>query len=135
MAVFLQNDVQVTINSVDLTDHVASVTWTETAAELETTAMGDSNVTRIGGLKDGSISVEFHQDFAASSVYATLYTLLGTTTTVEITPVSGALSATNPKHSAAALVTELPFIDGAVSDLATISVTWPLAGPVTVTTS
>jgi len=135
MAEFLQNDVQVTINSVDLTDHVASVTWTETASELETTAMGDSNVTRIGGLKDGSFSVEFHQDFAASSVYATLYPLLGTTTTVELTPVSGSLSDSNPNHSAAALVTELPVIDGAVSDLATISVTWPLAGPVTVTTS
>ncbi len=35
MAVFLQNDVQVTVNSVDLTDHVASITWTESAEELE----------------------------------------------------------------------------------------------------
>lgn len=135
MAVFLQNDVQVTINSVDLTDHVASVTWTETAAELETTAMGDSNVTRIGGLKDGSCSLEFHQDFAAASVYATIVALIGSTTTVEVTPTSGSLSATNPKRSASVLVTEVPFIDGAVSDLATISVTWPLAGPVTETTS
>jgi hypothetical protein len=135
MAVFLQNDVQVTVNSVDLTDHVASVTWTESAAELETTAMGDSNVTRIGGLKDGSVSIEFHQDFGASSVYATLYPLLGTTTTVELTPTSGALSATNPKHSASALVVELPILDGSVSDLATVSVTWPLSGAVTVTTS
>ena len=134
MAVFLQNDVQVTINSVDLTDHVASVTWTETAAELETTAMGDSNVTRIGGLKDGSCSLEFHQDFAAASVYATIVALIGSTT-VEVTPTSGSLSATNPKRSASVLVTEVPFIDGAVSDLATISVTWPLAGPVTETTS
>ncbi|MCP4743259.1 MAG: radical SAM protein [Actinomycetales bacterium] len=135
MAVFLQNDVQVTVNSVDLTDHVASVTWTESAAELETTAMGDSNVTRIGGLKDGSVSIEFHQDFAASSVYATLYPLLGTTTTVELTPTSSAVAADNPKHSASALVTELPVLDGSVSDLATVSVTWPLSGAVTVSTS
>lgn len=135
MAVFLQNDVQVTVNAVDLTDHVASVTWTESAAELETTAMGDSNVTRIGGLKDGSVSIEFHQDFGASSVYATLYPLLGTTTTVELTPTSGSLSATNPKHSASALVVELPILDGSVSDLATVSVTWPLSGAVTVTTA
>jgi hypothetical protein len=135
MAVFLQNDVQVTVNSVDLTDHVASVTWTESAAELETTAMGDSNVTRIGGLKDGSVSIEFHQDFGASSVYATLYPLLGTTTTVELTPTSGAVAATNPKHSASALVVELPVIDGSVSDLATVSVTWPLSGAVTVSTA
>ena len=135
MAVFLQNDVQVTVNAVDLSDHVASITWTENADELETTAMGDSNRTRIGGLKDGSVSIEFHQDFAASSVYISLYSLLGTTTTVEMTPTSGALSAANPKHSASALVTELPIIDGGVADLATISVTWPLSGAVTVTTS
>ena len=97
--------------------------------------MGDSNRTRIGGLKDGSVSIEFHQDFGVSSVYATLYPLLGTVTTVEMTPTSGSLSATNPKHSASALVTELPIIDGGVADLATISVTWPLSGAVTVTTS
>ena len=80
MAVFLQNDVVVSVNSVDLSDHVASITWTETADELETTAMGDGNRTRIGGLKDGSVSIEFHQDFAASETYITLYSLLGTKT-------------------------------------------------------
>ena len=135
MAVFLQNDVQLVVNSVDLTDHVASVTWQESSDELETTAMGDGNRTRIGGLKDGSVSIEFHQDFAASSVYATLYPLLGTVTTVEMTPTSASVAATNPKHSASALVTELPIIDGSVSDLATVSVTWPLSGAVTVATS
>ncbi len=135
MAVFLQNDVQVTVNSVDLTDHVASVSWSESSDELETTSMGSANRTRIGGLKDGSVSIEFHQDFAASSVYQTLYSLLGTVTTVEMTPTSAAVAADNPKHSASALVTELPIIDGSVSDLATVSVTWPLSGAVTVTTS
>ena len=135
MAVFLQNTVTVTINGVDLTDHISSVTWTESSAELDTTAMGDANITRIGGLKDGSLGVEFHQDFAVAEVYATLYPLLGTVTTVTMTPTSAAVAATNPTHSADALVTEVPIIDGSVSDLATVSVTWPLSGPVTVTTA
>ena len=135
MSVFLQNSVTVTINSVDLTDHITSVTWSESAAELDTTAMGDANITRIGGLKDGSVNIEFNQDFAASEVNATLYPLLGTVTTVTMTPTSAATAADNPKHSASALVTELPIIDGGVADLATISVSWPLSGPVTVTTS
>lgn len=133
MAVFNQNDVQCTVNAIDLTDHVTSITFTRSAAELDTTAMGDSNITRIGGLQDGSVSIEFLQDFAASEVYATLDTLLGTTTTVEVTPTSGALSANNPKKSVSCLVTEVPFIDGGVADLATISVTWPTSGPVTTT--
>ena len=135
MAVFLSNDVQIVINSVDLTDHVASVSWEETSAELSTTAMGDANETRIGGLKDGSITLELHQDFDAGETYATLYALLGTVTTVEITPTSSAVSATNPKHSVSALVTTVPVLDGSVSDLATISVTWPMSGAVTVATS
>ena len=135
MAVFNQNDVQVTVNSVDLTDHVTSVTFASTAAELDTTAMGDSNVTRIGGLQDGSVSIEFLQDFDSGETYATLDALLGTVTTVEVTPTSGALSATNPKKSVSCLVTEVPFIDGGVADLATISVTWPMSGAVTTTTA
>ncbi len=135
MAVFMSNDIEVVINSVDLSDHVASVSWTETAAELETTAMGDSNVTRIGGQKDGSLTVEFHQDFASASVYQTLKDLLGTVTTVTVKPTSAALSAENPSHSVSVLVTELPFVDSGVSDLATVSVTWPFSGAVTVTTS
>ncbi len=135
MAVFMSNDIEVVINSVDLSDHVASVSWTETAAELETTAMGDSNVTRIGGQKDGSLTVEFHQDFASASVYQTLKDLLGTVTTVTVKPTSAALSAENPSHSVSVLVTELPFVDSGVSDLATVSVTWPFSGAVTVSTS
>lgn len=135
MAVFLQNDVQVTINSVDLTDHVASVSWEETSAELDVTAMGDGNVNRLGGLKDGSLTLELHQDFDASETYATLYSLLGTVTTVTVTPTSAAVAATNPKHSVSCLVTNVPLLDGSVSDLATISVTWPMSGAVTVLTS
>ena len=135
MPVFLQNTVTVTINSVDLTDHIASISWDETAAELDTTAMPDANVNRIGGLKDGSVTLELHQDFAAGETYATLYNLLGTVATITVVPTSASVSATNPKHTAGALVTTVPLLDGSVSDLATISVTWPLSGPVTVSTS
>jgi hypothetical protein len=135
MAVYMGNDASVTINSVDLSDHVAQVSFTETSAELESTAMGDSNVTRIGGLKDGSVTIEFHADFAASEVYATINPLLGTTTTVLVVPVSGSVSATNPSKSVSALVTEVPFVDHAVGDLATVSVTWPFSGAVTTATA
>ena len=135
MAVYMGNDASVTINSVDLSDHVAQVSFTETSAELESTAMGDSNVTRIGGLKDGSVTIEFHADFAASEVYATINPLLGTTTTVLVVPVSGSISATNPSKSVSALVTEVPFVDHAVGDLATVSVTWPFSGAVTTATA
>jgi hypothetical protein len=135
MAVYMGNDASVTINSVDLSDHIAQISFTESAAELDTTAMGDANVTRIGGLKDGSVTIEFHSDFASSEVYATLNPLLGTTTTVLVLPTTDPVAATNPSKSVSCLVTEVPFVDHAVGDLATISVTWPFSGVVTTATS
>lgn len=97
--------------------------------------MGDSRVTMIAGLGSGSISLELHQSFAASETYATLDSLLGTVTTVTFTPTSSTVATDNPEKSVDVLVTELPFVDGAVGDLSTISVTWPMTGPVTTSTT
>ena len=136
MAVFMQNSVTVTVNSVDLTDHITSVSgFNETCADLQTTAMGETNISRIGGLKDASVSLTFLNDFAASETYATLASLLGTAIDVTITPATGSVTATNPKKTASCLVTELPFIDGSVGDLAEVSVTWPVTGAITTATS
>jgi len=136
MAVFMQNSVTVTVNSVDLTDHITSVSgFNETCADLTTTAMGQTNVSRIGGIKDSSVSITFLNDFAASKVYATLASLLGTAVNVTIQPVSGSATATNPKKTGSCLITELPFIDGSVGDLAEISVTWPVTGAISTATS
>jgi|TARA_R100000656_G_scaffold34277_1_gene29343 hypothetical protein len=136
MAVFMQNTVTVTVNSVDLTDHITSVSgFNETCADLQTTAMGETNISRIGGLKDSSVSITFLNDFAASKVYATLKDLLGTAVNVTVQPVAGSATATNPKKTGSCLITELPFIDGSVGDLAEVSVTWPVTGAITTATS
>jgi len=136
MAVFMQNSVTVTVNSVDLTDHITSISgFNETCADLQTTAMGETNISRIGGLKDSSVSITFLNDFAASEVYITLAALLGTAVPVTIQPVAGSATATNPKKTGSCLITELPFIDGSVGDLAEVSVTWPVTGAITTATS
>ena len=136
MAVFMSNSVTVTVNSVDLTDHITSVSgFNETCADLQTTAMGETNISRIGGLKDASVSLTFLNDFAASETYITLASLLGTAINVTITPATGSVTATNPKKTASCLVTELPFIDGSVGDLAEVSVTWPVTGSIVTATS
>jgi len=136
MAVFMQNSVTVTVNSVDLTDHITSISgFNETCADLQTTAMGETNISRIGGLKDSSVSITFLNDFAASEVYITLAALLGTAVPVTIQPVAGSATATNPKKTGSCLITELPFIDGSVGDLAEVSVTWPVTGAISTATS
>ncbi len=52
----------VTVNAVDLSDYVASVTLNSSIDAVETTAFSSTAArTRIGGLADNSISLEFHQ--------------------------------------------------------------------------
>lgn len=131
MARIVLTDVSVLINSVDLSDHVGSVTITQNHDAVETTAFGDAGRTRTGGLEDSSIALDFHQDNAAASVEQTIQPLLGGTASIEIQPAGTAtLSATNPKYSATVLLTEWTPLNGAVGDLATVSVTWPVSGTI-----
>ena len=131
MAKFYAQDYKITVGTAILSTSLASVTLDITADEVETTAFGSSYRTRIGGLKDASVSLDFHQDFGAASIDATLFPLLGSTVAVKIAPTSGTVSATNPQYEFSALVTQYQPFAGAVGDLATLSVTWPVTGEVT----
>lgn len=126
MPKFVAQDYRITINSVDFSSSLAAVTLDLSASEQEVTAFGDSFVQRISGLKDASISLDFHQDFGAGSVDATLWPLLGSQATVVITPTNGT-SSTSPAYSGVFLVTEYQPYASSVGDLATLSVSWPLA--------
>ena len=135
MARLVLTNVEVTIAGVSLSDHIASVTLGSTYDVLETTAFGGGNVPaaakeRIAGLVDNSVTLEFHQDFAAGDVEATIYPLLGTVAAVKIQPVNGAISTTNPEYQFNALVSEWTPLNGAVGELATASVTWPITGAI-----
>jgi hypothetical protein len=131
MARLVLTNAYITINSVNLSDHIASVTLTTTDDVVETTAFGDSARTRISGLRDNSVALEFHQDYATSNVEATIYPLLGTTTTVVVKPNGGTTGAENPAYTMTALVSEWQPLNGAVGELATASVTWPISGTIT----
>jgi len=130
VAKFVATDYNITVGGDDFSTSLASVTLDVNAEEQETTSFGDSWRERIGGLKDGSVSLDFHQDFGASSVDATLWPLLGTTVEIVIKPTSDATSATNPTYTFNALVTEYQPFASSVGDLATLSVSWPVTGAV-----
>ena len=127
MAKFVATDYRITINGTDFSSSLAAATLDISAAEQEVTAFGDTFVQRIAGLKDASISLDFHQDFGAASVDAVLFPLLGSNATVVIAPTSGATAATNPAYSGVFLCTEYQPYASSVGDLATLSVSWPLA--------
>ena len=131
MAALVLTNAYITINSVNLSDHIASVTLTTADDVIETTAFGSTARTRVAGLGDNSVALEFHQDYATSNVEATVYPLLGSTTTVVVKPNGSTTAATNPSYTFTALVSEWTPLNGAVGELATASVTWPISGDIT----
>jgi hypothetical protein len=135
MARIVLTDAKVTINGVNLSDHIASVSLSTTNDVIETSAFSSTAAkTRVAGLQDNSVTLEFHQDFATSNVEATIYPLLGSTTTIVVSPTS-TVSATSPSYSFTALVSEWTPLNGGVGELATASVTWSISGAITKATS
>jgi hypothetical protein len=130
LAKFFAQDYKITVGTAVLSTSIAAVTLDITADEVETTAFGSSYRTRIGGLKDASVSFDFHQDFGAGAVDALLFPLMGTTVDIKIAPTSGTVTASNPEYRFSALCTQYQPFAGSIGDLATLSVTWPVSGEV-----
>ena len=125
MAVLVLTDAVITVNSVALSDHANSVTVNYEIDSVETTAFGSTGHKFTGGLQNNSLDIEFMQDFAASNVEATVYPLVGTTTTVTVKASSAATSATNPIYTltGAFLAAHTP-VAAAVGELAMTSLSF-----------
>ena len=140
MARIVLTDAYVAFGSSDISDYITSVSLNTTYDVIETTAFGDTARKRVAGLADNSITLEFQQDFASGAIEQIIYqsqstNTLGTTVYMEVRPTSGSASVTNPKYTFNALVSEYPILNGAVGELATGSVTWPISGAITKATS
>ena len=125
MAVFLNNQVGVKINSVDLSDLVTAVTINRSFDELEVTAMGDQSHRFVKGLEASSVTIDFLNDTAATKTLATLQAAWGTTVTAVFLQTKGtAVSATNPLYTVSLLINNTTDINGAVGDIGTQSITF-----------
>ena len=137
MSVYLSNGVVLTVNAVDLSTLVTSVTLNRAFDELEVTAMGDSGHKFVKGLEASSITIDFLNDEATSKTLQTLNssTVFGNNVVVTVKQTSAATSATNPLYTMTCLVNNTTPINGAVGDLSTQSVTWNVSGTVVITTT
>jgi len=125
VAVFVLTDASLTVNSVNLSAYVTSITLNWERDSVETTAMGASGHVFTGGLQNNTLDVTLNQDFAASTVAPTLDALVGTTTTIVIKPTSAATSATNPTYTISnAFLAAVQPVAGSVGDLASMSVSF-----------
>lgn len=126
MAKFVATQFAISINSVALSGNIAAATVTQSADEIEITAFGNDHRQRIGGLKDATVSLDWHQDYGAGSVHATLSPLVGSYATVTIVPTTGTVTAENPSVEAVFLVTEYTPVSGTIGDLSTFTTSFPL---------
>jgi hypothetical protein len=132
MARLVLTNAFISVGGVDLSDLVASVTLNSTFDVVETTAFSSTAAkTRLAGLADNSISLEFHQDYATGEVEQTIYPLLGTVATVIVKPNGASTSAFNPSYTCSAVIAEWTPLNGAVGELASASVSWPVTGAIT----
>lgn len=124
MAVFVMTDASVTVNTVDLSTYVTSVSFTYEKDAIETTAMGSNGHVFTGGLQNLSVTLEVNNDLAAAKTLETLWSATGSGTN---TLVLKNLSTGTPNPvftiSNAYLAASTP-VNGAVGELATQSITF-----------
>jgi hypothetical protein len=126
MSTFVLTDASVVVNSVDLSDHVQSVTVTANRETQDDTAMGNTARSNSAGLKVTGISVTFLQDFAASEVDVTLWTLYDAATehAVVVKSTSAAVGATNPTYTLTGFISSYAPIGGTVGNQHVAPVEW-----------
>lgn len=119
MASFVLTNAYCLINAVDLSNHVKQIKVSYKAETPENTAMNSTTKTRLPGLKDWDVEIEFNQDYAASNVDVTLFPLVGAAQfAVEVRPDAGARSVTNPAYTGNALLAEYTPLGNKVGDVA-----------------
>ena len=123
-SVYLSNP-SVEINSVDLTDQCTAASITYLVEQFENTAFGSTARTYTGGLENNTVTVTLYQSYAAAETEASIYSLVGTTTTLVLKPSSAAVSATNPSYTitGAYLESHTP-INASLGELSTIDLTF-----------
>lgn len=123
----------VTFAGVDVSASVTRAELTISSTEVDVTDFASGGYTEVvGGLKSGSISIDFQQDFGTGGIGETLTEdLVGTIATIVIIAGNGSVaSATTPSYTASCLISSVTPVSGAVGDLSTYSVTWPTTGAI-----
>ena len=126
MAIFMGNKVAVVAGTTTITTFVSAVSLSREIDAVEITAMTDSVQNLIGGIERPSVTLEVFNDFAASSVNSIFEDALGSKLAIQLIPVSGTVTATNPRYSMSVLVSQWQPINGTIDAPASASITLPV---------
>lgn len=122
----MTNLATLTVNAVDLADHVREITINMSADDLDATGMGAVSKAHAVGLRDDKIEVTFMQDYATGKVDATLSALVGSSTPFNVVakPSNAATSTQNPSYTLSALLFDYTPIDATVGEIQMPKVTF-----------
>ena len=138
MAKYVVTGNNVSFNGTDVSASVTRAELAISSTEVDVTDFASGGWTEIvGGLKSGSVSIDFQQDFGTGGIGETLTeALVGTIGTVVIIAGNGSTaSTTTPAYTAECLISSVTPVSGAVGDLSTYSVQWSTTGPIVKTTA
>lgn len=138
MAKYVVTGNTVSFNGTDISGSVARAELVITSAEVDVTDFASGGYTElVGGLKSGTVSLDFHSDYGAGGLSTVVSEdLVGTIGTVVIIAGNGtAASGTTPSFTAECLITSVTPVSGAVGDLSTWTVSWPTSGEITKATA
>lgn len=131
MAKFVLTAEFVSLNGTDVSAYCRKAELTIEAEAKEVTTFGSAGwKEEIGGLKSGTLALEFEQDFAAAALDATMWPLLGTVVTFDVKPVNAARSTSNPSYTGSVLISQWNPLTGSVGDDAKVSVSFPTTGAI-----
>jgi hypothetical protein len=139
MARIVLTDANVLFDSNDISQYITSISLSTSYDVIDTTGISTTGAarTRVAGLADNSLTIEFNQDFADNALEELINGIslatskVGTTQPMQVKPTSGATSVSNPKYTFNALVAEWQPLSASVGELSVASVTWPISGPIT----
>jgi hypothetical protein len=126
MAIFSGKNTVVILGTTTVSAFVSQVTLNREVDAVEITTMSNADHVFLGGLNNDSVTIEFFNDFAASSVNDLVEAALGSYLNLKLVPVSGTVTATNPSYTMSCFVGQWQPINTSPETVATASVTWPV---------
>lgn len=121
MAIFVLTDASVTINTLDLSTYVTSVSVNYERDAIEVTAMSATGHVFTGGLQNNSVTLEMQNDETAAKTMETLFAAVGSGANALV--IKNTTSGATFTCSNMFLQTSTP-VNGSIGELATQSVTF-----------
>lgn len=125
------------IEGQNVSDWLAKVEDDDMYAEQETTTYGDGGAkTVVGGLFEGTIGLDFKNDYAPEAINSIMSSLVSRTpVNMSYKPFNAAVSSANLLHSGKILLNSWQPISGTVGEIPTVSKTYTKSGLWTTTTT